>query len=226
MIYRVLPILILALFISTKAQASISLPEMWIEFDSFHADQDKMSKVLVETDIRQVSAKLTKLDGKIKLTVLSPTRAQKLFDTFKANDKIPFRYTEDGCFARAHRMARMAGMRFIKVGKVFISGHLDPFPDDDWAWRYHVAPVVAVSQNENIQLMVMDPSMFDHPVSVVEWTKASLGSSNFAFQISFRNRFAYSLDDMMDQTNHNYRISDLIETGALMKKIRRKLAGK
>lgn len=42
-------------------------------------------------------------------------------------------------------------------------------------WRYHVAPVVRVAQFRlwflawNVSLMVIDPSLFDKPVSIREW---------------------------------------------------------
>jgi hypothetical protein len=46
-------------------------------------------------------------------------------------------------------------------------------PSGHVTWRYHVAPIVPVRGSDGIvRDMVMDPSMFDHPVTIAEWVSA------------------------------------------------------
>jgi hypothetical protein len=118
-----------------------------------------------------------------------------------AND-IPFDYPVDCCYARAHKMAQMMKDEGVDCGKVwnYAPGY-PPYPepgkglvaysdnvpvpdpggigDPDGSgrprvgWGYHVAPVVAVEQPDgSVKMEVIDPSMFDHPVTVEEWKKA------------------------------------------------------
>ncbi|MBY0413677.1 MAG: hypothetical protein K2Q18_05910, partial [Bdellovibrionales bacterium] len=43
-------------------------------------------------------------------------------------------------------------------------------PESGIRWNFHVAPIVYVKDDHNnIQKMVIDPSLFDRPVSVAEW---------------------------------------------------------
>ena len=39
-------------------------------------------------------------------------------------------------------------------------------------WWYHVAPLVTVRDHHQLKKFVMDPSMFDEPVSIETWTGA------------------------------------------------------
>lgn len=109
--------------------------------------------------------------------VISCVEAVEAFDQLANMRNIAYGYTDDGCYARAHLMCR----RLIDM---------DIIPEKAWAfetkdrelvvhypngkeqtWWFHVAPVVEVDMlNGTTAKMVLDPSMFDGPVGVRQWT--------------------------------------------------------
>ncbi len=114
---------------------------------------------------------------------LTPEEAQRLFDEMAAQPDIAFRYPQDGCYARAHLMAQRMQAQGVTPGKVWtFSG--DPHSDPLWVstsnapggkveWGYHVAPTVPVQGADGVvRNMVVDPSLFDHPVTIEEWRDA------------------------------------------------------
>ena len=98
---------------------------------------------------------------------------------------IPFKYPVDCCVARAHMMCRFLQERFgIAARKLWNYSSSYPaaqgtirfdtsnHPSGSVSWRYHVAPVVSVS-NLQAQFLVLDPSMFIvRPVPIQEWLAA------------------------------------------------------
>ena len=95
---------------------------------------------------------------------------------------IPFKYPDDGCWARANEMCRlMVGMGYDPA-KVWIDGNLlvasSNKPGCLVHWGWHVAPTICVRgwpwcDNR----MVIDPSLFTTPVTEGEW-KAKQGDPN------------------------------------------------
>jgi hypothetical protein len=87
---------------------------------------------------------------------------------------IPFLYPDDGCWGRAHEMAR----RIVSVGnvpgKVWNYGNLKAKtknnPNCQVMWGWHVAPILAVIGSPSY--WVIDPSMFAKPVTVSQWKQA------------------------------------------------------
>jgi hypothetical protein len=116
---------------------------------------------------------------------LTPASAQRLFDAMAARTCdpltvpapcIPFLYPDDGCWARAHEMARLMIGMGTTPSKVWIRAstflHVNtrnnPACYVDWGW--HVAPTVCVrSSFPFTERMVVDPSLFATPVSVPVW---------------------------------------------------------
>jgi ribosomal protein S6E (S10) len=101
---------------------------------------------------------------------ISLKRANELFKKALAMKDISWKYKDDGCVARAHLMARRFEAEGVHVDKVWIKGNLY-IPELDLAWDMHVAPIVYVEDQNKIQKMVIDPSLFDRPVTVEEWDK-------------------------------------------------------
>ena len=103
---------------------------------------------------------------------------------------IPFLYPDDGCWARAHEMARlMIGMGYVPR-KVWIRGSLlTPTrnnPNCFVRWGWHVAPTICVRHWWRWwhrlwwwwgQRMVIDPSLFTTPVTLAQW-KSVQGDPN------------------------------------------------
>lgn len=109
----------------------------------------------------------------IAISVLDADQAKVLFKNFADDKTIPFRYPMKGCEDRATAMALIAEKKQIIVGKVFVQGLLKVrfthplYPTA--SWRRHVAPVIYVKPRFGpAKLMVMDPALFDHPVTIAE----------------------------------------------------------
>lgn len=115
-----------------------------------------------------------KKDIKPEFTVehtITMAKAKELFKKAKGMQDIAWGFKKDGCYARAHLMARRFEAEGVRVDKVWINGTLY-IPGTDLEWNFHVAPVVYVKdKNDQIQKIVIDPSLFDSPVTVEEWDK-------------------------------------------------------
>lgn len=98
-------------------------------------------------------------------------RASELFKKAQKMDDIAWKYKPDGCYARAHLMARRFEEEGVRVDKVWIKGDLYvPETEPLIQWNFHVAPIVYVKNAKGeTQKMVIDPSLFDKPVTVEEW---------------------------------------------------------
>jgi len=68
----------------------------------------------------------------------------------------------------------------IRAGKIWLFG--DPFPqpatlkprtrnnpDCEVLWRYHVAPFLQVQGADGVEVRVIDPALFQNPVSKEQW---------------------------------------------------------
>jgi Glutaminase len=115
---------------------------------------------------------------------VSHRRAQLLFDALSASTCdplavpppcIPFMYPDDGCWGRAHEMCRRMIAMGLSPQKVWIQGNLvtptrnNPNCQVQWGW--HVAPTLCVRGPRlyQTQSMVMDPALFQTPVSKPIW---------------------------------------------------------
>jgi len=107
---------------------------------------------------------------------LTPLEVQDLFKKASNMKDIPFGYKYDGCYARAHIMARRFEAEGIPTQKVWIKGNLF-VPGTDIEWNYHVAPIVDVKEaNGEIKKYVIDPSLNQKAVPIDEWV-ASMGTN-------------------------------------------------
>jgi hypothetical protein len=101
-------------------------------------------------------------------------RAQELFNYAKSMKDIAWNYKEDGCYARAHLMAKRFKAQGIQVDKAWLKGELQLKPQKGSLiqWGFHVAPVVYIkNKKEQIEKYIIDPSTFDNPVPVKVWAK-------------------------------------------------------
>jgi hypothetical protein len=111
---------------------------------------------------------------------VTPKQAKKVFAWLAAQKDIAFRVPSEGCFARAHLMVRRMQRLGLRPGKVWAFANRDslrartPYhPRGFVEWKYHVAPFLRVRSSEGkVYNMVLDPSMFNRPVSVVAWRNA------------------------------------------------------
>jgi hypothetical protein len=149
--------------------------------------------------------------------VLTVNEAKRLFAFLRDQKHIPFHYPEDGCYARAHEMARILELNGVTSRKVFIFGNLSV--KTNWApsgatnWWYHVAPTVKVRlANKTEEDWVIDPSILNDPKPINNWatlqttakcedttsTKdgGSSGSSECTYRIT--ERFTYTPSALSD----------------------------
>jgi len=115
---------------------------------------------------------------------ISHKTAQQVFDAMAARSCdpltvpapcIPFLYPDDGCWGRAHEMCRLMIDMGYKPRKVWIQGGLYVATSNSPAcgvwWGWHVAPTLCVRGPGFFQTseMVIDPSLFDTPVTKAVW---------------------------------------------------------
>lgn len=109
-------------------------------------------------------------------------RARQLFDLCNAQiccpcstpgSCIPFLFPDDGCWGRAHEMCRLMIADGAQPEKIWISGGLDVAthnkPNCTQHWFWHVAPTLQVDINGSPQTYVIDPSLFNEPVTLATW---------------------------------------------------------
>jgi Glutaminase len=86
---------------------------------------------------------------------------------------IPFLFPDNGCWVRAHEMCRLMIVDGAQPEKVWIRGwlrvssHNKPNCLVEWGW--HVAPTLQVSISGSPQTYVIDPSLFNEPVTLATW---------------------------------------------------------
>jgi hypothetical protein len=111
---------------------------------------------------------------------ISMDRAIELFNKARAMTNIAWGFRDDGCVYRAHLMARKFEAEGVRTDKVWMRGEVY-LPGTDIKWDMHVAPIVYVEDKGKVQKIVIDPSLFDHPVTVDEWdnkmAKKTVGKS-------------------------------------------------
>ncbi|TFY99268.1 hypothetical protein EZ313_22150 [Ramlibacter henchirensis] len=135
-----------------------------------------------------------------KLRAVPRKKASEFFDIVRRQPHIPFQYPANGCWARAHEMCRIIERHLDAdptdvVAKVWhyagagteLSARSNNTPECKVEWSYHVAPVV----QQDDELWVIDPSMFDEPVPLDRWRQAqNPDNSTLAYStwsVYFRN---------------------------------------
>ena len=121
-------------------------------------------------------------------------KARQLFDlvntkiccpALAAPPCIPFLYPDDGCWGRAHEMCRLILSQGVTPKKVWIYGSLNTpnrnHPSCRVLWGWHVAPTLDVTVGSTTQVYVIDPSLFNEPVTEATW-KSVQGDPNAALR--------------------------------------------
>lgn len=146
---------------------------------------------------------------KLEVSILSYEQADQFFQYVKKQKNIPFGLVSDGCHARAQQMADLAAYKKIDVAKIIVEAGKGTkltmkSEDGPWQaqWAYHMAPVVEVLSGDFHQTFVIDPSLFDQPVSLVTWLskvfKDSTDEAEQKAQAYFVSRFTFT-PDLKDQ---------------------------
>ncbi len=152
---------------------------------------------------------------------VTQARAQELFDQMESTTCdcsvtppcIPFKYPNDGCYARAHEMCRLMMNEGEQPEKVWIYGYPHGVANlrVDTAnepincyvnWWYHVAPTLLVDMPGGAEKQVIDPALFEGPVSVSTW-RAKQTDPNSTLEYTAANIYAPGggTDDIYASTN-------------------------
>jgi Glutaminase len=162
----------------------------------------------------------------IAASVLTPAQLSKVFNQLAQDKLIPFKYPEDGCYARAEEMSRLLEKDGIISVKVFIAGNLHVATKNSAAgsvnWVYHVAPAVLIEENGKYIPMVIDPSLFDKAVSLDDWAKIqTVLDPNY--KIYFRDRYTYQAGAPAQDDQPEFRNADLVDAIKVMNTFRSKI---
>jgi hypothetical protein len=117
---------------------------------------------------------------------VSYQKAQAVFRWMASQRDIAFHFPADGCYARAHLMIRRMQKNGFHPAKVWSFENGESLyvrtrhhPAGYVTWRYHVAPVLRVRLQGNKQAWyVIDPAMFQSPVTISQWRNAQRRSGS------------------------------------------------
>jgi hypothetical protein len=209
-----------------------------------------VDRLIPQIDFAQLcnsTAKFTKLGNPcIAASVLSDKEMKKLFDQLAKVRGIPYDYPEDGCYARAMEMTRIMereGVLSVKViievphttvhdpktgktllhstdGKILYAKTANS-PKGYVEWIWHIAPAVYAKKGDHLIPMIIDPSLFDHPVPVQEWVDLMTAQEHPKAKVSYNTRFRYGVTEKMDDcAQKDYLESDIVSMREVLKKYR------
>lgn len=155
---------------------------------------------------------------------MSLSRATQFFNQFEnlncssynGNICIPFQYARDGCYARAHYMRKLIEDAGYSCKKIFACAmNSTPLSANTKAnccvyWYYHVAPLVSVNTGNTTTQMVIDPSLFNSPVSKTTWKNkmeencGGFGIPNISIRIKPSATYGYSIYNDNYSYDNNY----------------------
>lgn len=143
--------------------------------------------------------------GTIPVSVVPEEELNQIFSKIAKDPKYAFDVPENGCWARAHIMAKELEAKGIRVGKMFVEGTLavrtkKALNGEGVIWSYHVAPLVAVQTKNGVELRILDPSLFDKPVPVKTWTDRMLPLEKLKDETKMYITDRFNLDPLRGQS--------------------------
>jgi hypothetical protein len=163
----------------------------------------------------------------IDASVVKEKDLDQVFKQLADDQEIPFNYPKDGCYARAEEMTRLLEKDGITAVKVFVEGRLEvqtPHAAGGKVdWWYHVAPVVLVENSSHQYVpMVIDPSIFDHPVTTDEWVAIQTQATpDQTPKVYYRDRYTYLPQSDPQDQSPQFLDSDLANSAWIMKKFKK-----
>jgi hypothetical protein len=138
------------------------------------------------------------------ISVISEEQSVIEFDWLSKRPEIPFRYVDNGCEARAHKMAQLLEERGVISGKIEInptegdqsretfSVHSKNALENQMAiFHYHVAVFVLTSKPDgSVQVSILDPSFFTKPSTQDEWVNKITNFKKHKYILTFTPRFS------------------------------------
>ncbi len=129
----------------------------------------------------------------------SKEEAVELFEEIKKIEGLPLKYTEYGCNARAHKISQYLdeklGVLAVKIWAWSDDSKLrfhTPYSTKGYHdWKFHIMPAVILKENDVTQILVLDPTMFDHPVTPSKWIAKMTTHTQQLPEVHLDSRFIY-----------------------------------
>ncbi|MCY4523434.1 MAG: protein-glutamine glutaminase family protein [Halobacteriovoraceae bacterium] len=124
---------------------------------------------------------LLSLGSRFNRQTITRQKARELFQEALQIKKIDWNNIREGCTARAHLMARKFESMGVYTDKVWFHGDTIHFSkgDNKSFWFFHVSPLVYVKSPEgNTIKLIIDPTLFNQPVTLDTWID-KLNTSEF-----------------------------------------------
>ncbi|RNA61580.1 hypothetical protein D1631_06385 [Chryseobacterium nematophagum] len=123
-------------------------------------------------------------------SVTHPSNNRVAWDNYRTvtSSNIPFGYTAEGCFARAHKMKQLLENKGVRnMAKVWVYKERGGAQLKN-GWSYHVAL--------KIDNYVLDPSLYDKPITQEEWVQACKAYNHqvVVMEVTDASRYAPSGD--------------------------------
>ncbi|NQZ00612.1 MAG: hypothetical protein HRT45_08090 [Bdellovibrionales bacterium] len=151
---------------------------------------------------------------------ISVSEAQALFNSLRDDCRIPHQMNIDGCYARAHAMAKIAGDRGVSVAKAFFSPYSrgglsmsNPITGEYVEQRSQAAIAVAVQGPDgSSQPYIIDPSVATGPMPLNQYRQLlSTYESAEAVNVQFASRYRYGRSERYQE--HGYHEDQMIGWG-------------
>ncbi len=127
---------------------------------------------------------------------MSKSEVNSLFKDFLNHPKLVWSANNTGCESKADLMAQIAHEKGYEVSKIWVRplNSTDNFPiylnaakTESTVWNYHVAIQVKVKTSNGSETMIIDPSLFDEPVSMDTWSKRMTSKANeYDYDLEFK----------------------------------------
>ena len=175
-----------------------------------NVDRD-VSTIFIEDNHRQALA----------VSSVSMEYFTEIYNKIATNESIPFRYPDDGCYARAHKVALILDEMGIISVKSFLVGDLKLVTQDSprgfVEWWYHVAAAIHVKGLD--ELFIFDPTASDTPLSKTEWmsnlVQHRFGNIDETFETV---RYIYGPEEAYQKVEiRDYREADLFDMEQALK---------
>jgi hypothetical protein len=141
---------------------------------------------------------------KLDVTIVEPNELAPVFEFLKSQFDIPYENMERSCEARAHlyayRLEKQFGIKAFKIfihgdGKNFLVAELPKKSGKFVQWDWHVVAALAVRVQNQVQVMVLDPTVYDTPVGVEIWYNSLTRLMKTPAFVYYSNRFSYVIGD-------------------------------
>jgi len=153
----------------------------------------------------------------IQVSVVSKEKIDEVFKEIKSmGEYFQFKKYVGGCESRALEMARLLDQKNLKSIKVFV---IQKLFYRDVGWNYHVAPILFVVENNQINPYVIDPMLDSSgPILLLSWY--SKVGKEFFEPSYFTSRYVF-LEKDIDLELSDYRKEDIEKAQSVLEALKK-----